>query len=112
MAYTSVEPGEEGSEEIHIYNIEHSTYEPVVLSTDPSQNLKEAAHFANYFLCGYKAILSHHEDLVSQVAKPKGLKIMIDSRVPPAAGLSSSSAFVVCAALTTMHANGMADKIS
>jgi galactokinase len=42
---------------------------------------------------------------------PKGLKILIDSHVPPAAGLSSSSAFTVCAAVLTMHANGLTEKI-
>jgi N-acetylgalactosamine kinase len=46
------------------------------------------------------------------VKKPKGMKILIDSHVPPASGLSSSSAFVVCAAVTTMHANGVNDKIT
>jgi len=35
------------------------------------------------------------------------MKILIDSIVPPAAGLSSSSAFTVCAAITTAHANGV-----
>jgi len=39
------------------------------------------------------------------------MKIMIDSQVPPAAGLSSSSAFVVCAAVTTMHANGLTEHV-
>lgn len=37
---------------------------------------------------------------------------MIDSLVPPASGLSSSSAFTVCAAVTTAHANGLLNKIS
>ena len=32
---------------------------------------------------------------------------MIDSHVPPGAGLSSSSAFTVCGALVTLHANGL-----
>ena len=75
--------------------------------------MKEDAHFVNYFLCGYKAILAHHEDIRNMVVgKPKGMKIMIDSHVPPASGLSSSSAFTVCAAVTTMHANGLIDKIT
>ena len=39
------------------------------------------------------------------------MKILIDSLVPPAAGLSSSSAFTVCAAITTAHANGVLDKL-
>lgn len=40
------------------------------------------------------------------------MKIFIDSHVPPAAGLSSSSAFTVCAAVATSFANGLTDKIS
>ena len=36
---------------------------------------------------------------------------MIDSYVPPPAGLSSSSAFTVCTAVTTMHVNGIIDKV-
>jgi galactokinase len=39
------------------------------------------------------------------------MKIMICSQVPEAAGLSSSSAFTVCAAVTTMHANGIIGKV-
>lgn len=45
------------------------------------------------------------------MAKPKGMKIFLSSIVPPAAGLSSSSAFCVCAAVATMHANGLTGKI-
>jgi len=33
--------------------------------------------------------------------------VLIDSHVPPAAGVSSSSAFTVCAAVVTMHVNNM-----
>ena len=62
-------------------------------------------------MCGYKAVLSIDEKYYSQVSKPKGFKILIDSHVPPAAGVSSSSAFCVCAAVTTMHVNGMTNKI-
>jgi galactokinase len=35
------------------------------------------------------------------------MKILIESLVPPAAGVSSSSAFTVCSALATAHANGL-----
>ena len=71
--------------------------------------MKEDAHWINYFLCGYKSILAHNESIRSLVKKPMGLKIMIDSHVPAASGLSSSSAFTVCAAVTTMHANNITD---
>jgi galactokinase len=53
--------------------------------------------------------LAHNEGIRSLVKKPVGLKIMIDSHVPPASGLSSSSAFTVCAAVTTMHANNITE---
>lgn len=46
------------------------------------------------------------------VTQPKGLKILIDSLVPHAAGLSSSSAFTVCAGLVTMHSNGLEKRIN
>ena len=42
---------------------------------------------------------------------PQGMKILIDSNVPAAAGLSSSSAFTVCAAITTAHRNGVIEKL-
>ena len=68
----------------------------------------DTAHFMNYFFCGYKAILAHDSDVKNLLkGKPKGMKILIDSHVPPAAGLSSSSAFTVCAGVTTAHANGV-----
>jgi len=46
------------------------------------------------------------------VKKPVGMKIFIASNVPPAGGLSSRSAFTVCTAITTAHANGILDKLS
>lgn len=62
-------------------------------------------------MCGYKATLATDEKYYNLVTKPKGFKLLIDSHVPPSAGVSSSSAFTVCAAVTTAHANGILDKI-
>lgn len=113
MAYVAVDDGQEGADEISIANIDKDSYAPVTISTDPFQKLRETADWLNYFLCGYKAILAHDDGIRAQLTgKPKGLKILIDSVVPAAAGLSSSSAFTVCAAVCTMHANGLTDKIS
>ena len=64
MAYVPVTEGE-GAHEIQLTNIEQATYPAVTLSTDPYQKMFEDAHYVNYFLCGYKAILAHHEDLRS-----------------------------------------------
>jgi galactokinase len=65
----------------------------------------------NYFLCGYKSVLALESKLKGKVQKPQGFKVLIDSLVPPAAGLSSSSAFCVCAAITTLHANNLLGEI-
>lgn len=97
------------SEEITIANVDEVLYPKETLSTDPFQKLSNEPHWRNYFLCGYKAILSRDEKLRKLVEKPKGMKIFLNSIVPPAAGLSSSSAFCVCSAVATMHANGLTD---
>lgn len=54
----------------------------------------------NYLLCGFKGIV---ESL--SVSSPIGMDLLVDGNVPPSAGLSSSSALVCCAALTTAYAN-------
>jgi galactokinase len=100
------------SEEIEINNIDKDKYPVEKISTDPFQKLRENADWLNYFLCGYKAVLSLNKDWAAQVPKPKGLKMLIDSHVPTAAGLSSSSAFTVCAAVVALHANGLTSKMS
>ena len=101
----------DNSDEITIANIDEVQFEKSTIANDPFQKLKDTAHWLNYFLCGYKAVLSLDDELRKSVEKPKGLKIFIDSIVPPAAGLSSSSAFTVCSALVAMHANGLTNKI-
>lgn len=106
MAYTPTD-----DEKITINNIDKDCYPSEIISTDPLQKFKEDAHWLNYFLCGYKAILALESPIKERVSKPRGMKILIDSNVPAAAGLSSSSAFCVCAAITTLHANGLIDHL-
>ena len=55
-----------------------------------------------YFFCGWKGIVEHFS-----LDFPKGMKILIDGNIPPSAGLSSSSALVCCAALSTVVANDL-----
>eukprot|EP00049_Salpingoeca_infusionum_P019048 m.359901 g.359901 ORF g.359901 m.359901 type:complete len:457 (+) comp18808_c0_seq1:152-1522(+) len=57
-------------------------------------------NWINYFLAGYKGLLEQ-----SGVEAPTGMNAMVDGVVPPGSGLSSSSAFVVCAALAAAFAN-------
>ena len=93
---------------IVLNNYDKDLYPEETLTTDPYQKFRENGNFVNYFLCGLKAILaldSPHKDLLKK--QPTGLRIYVDSLVPPAAGLSSSSAFCVCSALLVAHANGL-----
>lgn len=48
----------------------------------------------DYVLCGLKGVLE-----LSRNAPDKGLMIHLHGTIPPASGLSSSSALVCCAAL-------------
>jgi galactokinase len=56
--------------------------------------------WSNYFKCGYKGVLDELNP--SEVVS---MKVMVDGTVPPGSGLSSSSAFVCCASLATLHAH-------
>lgn len=106
MAYAPAD-----DDRIVISNIDKDLYPSEAISTDPYQKFREGVNWINYFLCGYKAILALDSPVKDLVQKPRGMKIFIESLVPAAAGLSSSSAFCVCAAITTMHANGLIDKV-
>jgi len=53
-----------------------------------------------YFLCGLKGVQEE-----CSVATPSGLNILVSGAIPPSAGLSSSSALVVSAALVCVWAN-------
>lgn len=53
-----------------------------------------------YFLCGLKGVTQE-----AGVSSPRGLQVLVSGLIPPSAGLSSSSALVVSAALATVWAN-------
>lgn len=55
----------------------------------------------SYFLCGVKGI---HDELQSNDL-PCGMFAMVSGTIPPASGLSSSSALVSAAALATSYTN-------
>lgn len=56
-----------------------------------------------YFLCGVLGIVEHLG--FKENEGPVSIQVCVDGRVPPRAGLSSSSALVCAAALTTLVAN-------
>jgi len=59
---------------------------------------KSDPQWYHYFICGYRGILEYFG-----VSPTHGLDILCDGTIAPSSGLSSSSAFVCCAALVTMH---------
>ena len=56
-------------------------------------------HWWNYFLCGLKGVM---EQLKLETWPSEGLACLIDGNIPPASGLSSSSALVITGALATL----------
>ena len=56
----------------------------------------------NYFLCGLKGVLEEYPALSADFS----LNCYVDGRIPPSAGLSSSSALVVAAAMTAVKLTG------
>lgn len=98
-------------DKIVLNNYDKDLYPEITISTDAHQKFGEHGAFINYFLCGYKAVLALDSPFKGKVTKPTGMRIYIDSLVPPAAGLSSSSAFVVCSAVLTAHANKLLNEI-
>ncbi|KAJ2740882.1 galactokinase [Coemansia sp. BCRC 34301] len=58
--------------------------------------------WVNYFKCGYRGAL----EAIGATSNPVGMQCLMDGSVPISVGLSSSSAFVCCAVMATMKANG------
>lgn len=63
----------------------------------------EHPHWWNYFLCGVKGALDEGSNL-------PGMKCIVDGSIPPASGLSSSSAVVVAATLATFCVQGQLER--
>lgn len=54
----------------------------------------------SYILCGFKGMIEEFG-----IKEPVGVNMFVSGSIPPASGLSSSSALVCCAALTALCAN-------
>ena len=100
-------------DELRINNIDMALFPEEILETDPYQKMREETSWINYFLAGYKAVMTSKESEAAIKAgqKPTGMKIFIDSVVPMEAGVSSSAAFVVSSATLALHANNLVDSI-
>ncbi|XP_014366006.2 N-acetylgalactosamine kinase [Papilio machaon] len=69
-------------------------------------DLNGKPYWYNYILCGIKGAMEHLKS-----TEWKGLQLYVDGNIPPASGLSSSSALVSAACLAFLYAqNGTLDK--
>lgn len=78
-----------------IFDVKINTFEELQIEKD--QN--EKPHWYKYVLCGVKGALEHLNN-----KKISGVQLLIDGNIPPASGLSSSSALVSAACLSFLYA--------
>lgn len=83
------------SDNYPIYSAPLTNFKDVIIEPD----LNGKPFWYNYILCGVKGALEYLDDKFEY-----GLNIVVDGIIPPAAGLSSSSALVSAACLTFLHA--------
>ena len=89
---------------LHLANVNKNKYPDFKfdLSSTEIKIEKGQPHWWNYFLCGIKGVA---EDVLSKNKPLRGMKCILDGEIPPSAGLSSSSAVVVSAAISTVVCN-------
>lgn len=75
-----------------------TTFEDIAITPDANGK----PFWYNYILCGIKGALEYLHNKME-----KGLQLYIDGNIPPASGLSSSSALVSAACLSFLHAQNI-----
>jgi N-acetylgalactosamine kinase len=63
--------------------------------------------WANYVKAGFHGVIDHFGKRGVAIDKLRGAAMIVEGRVPPAAGLSSSAALTVSSALALMAVNGL-----
>jgi len=63
--------------------------------------------WGNYFKAGIQEMIDSWRDLPYDIEALRGFDMVIDSTIPPAAGMSSSSALVVLGAMAFLSSNGI-----
>jgi N-acetylgalactosamine kinase len=89
-----------------LHNLEE-TYPPREFLIQSAIPPYPTGDWGNYFKAAAQGLLEHFKERGREAASFRGLDILIHGDIPPAAGLSSSSALVVLGALTLLAANGL-----
>lgn len=86
---------------IELFNLQSSEFHhwSGLASLDYGPNLKKDPKWYSFFLCGYHGFLT--SDLVQDKHNLFDVRVAVHSDLPPAAGLSNSSALVCASALAT-----------
>ena len=89
---------------LKLVNVKSDKYKPFHVDLDKEITISDdAPHWWNYFLCGLKGVVEQYE---SAFVWPTGMVVLVDGSIPPASGLSSSSALVIAGALATLTIAG------
>ena len=88
--------------QLHFANVNEGSYTDHSCPVRGFEIDRKQIVWYSYILCGVRGAI---EELGIQ--NPVGMDLLVNGSIPPASGLSSSSALVCCAALTTLCANGV-----
>ena len=84
---------------LKLINVKTDRYCSYEMSLDQEISINDdKPYWWNYFLCGLKGVLEQ----LKLSSWPSGMACLIDGDIPPASGLSSSSAVVITGALATL----------
>ena len=75
---------------------------------EPSIAPYPTGDWANYVKAGFQGVIDHFGKRGVTISELRGVTMIVDGRVPPAAGLSSSAALTVSSALALMVVNSLA----
>jgi len=92
------------SPDIHLSNITPA-YEPIKFSLDKPILPYSRGNWGNYIKAGIKGVLDYVGQSNSHKTEIRGFEALVSSTLPLAAGISSSSALVVAAALSLVIVN-------
>ena len=85
---------------LKLVNVKADKYQSVNVDLDKEIVISDdAPHWWNYFLCGLKGVVEQYDPAF---VWPTGMVCLVDGTIPPASGLSSSSAVVITGALASL----------
>lgn len=87
---------------LNLTNFSSHVYPDYSTSTDHLKIDQSCPQWYHYFLCGFRGMTEHHK-----ILSPTGLDVAFHGTVPPSSGLSSSSALVCAASMTTLYSNNL-----